>query len=102
MRTPLIIALTLGIVACQNLPGETVTSPRSGLNLPLSPISCRNRRSASSFSSLRRTIRHRSIPGAIVVLMWIYYSAQIFLLGAEFTKIHASRRGTPPAVRALA
>ena len=38
----------------------------------------------------------------IVVLLWIYYSAQIFLLGAEFTKIHASHRGTPAAVRALA
>jgi membrane protein len=38
----------------------------------------------------------------IVILMWVYYSAQIFLLGAEFTKIYASRRGTPAAVRALA
>jgi membrane protein len=38
----------------------------------------------------------------IVMLLWVYYSAQIFLLGAEFTKIHASRRGTPAAVRALA
>lgn len=38
----------------------------------------------------------------IVVLMWIYYSAQIFLLGAEFTKVHASRRGTRAAARALA
>jgi membrane protein len=38
----------------------------------------------------------------IVVLLWTYYSAQIFLLGAEFTKIHASRRGTPAAARALA
>ena len=37
----------------------------------------------------------------IVVLMWIYYSAQIFLLGAEFTKIYASRRGTPAAAHAL-
>src|ERR1700727_196663 len=36
----------------------------------------------------------------IVVLLWIYYSAQIFLLGAEFTKIHASRRGTPAAIHA--
>jgi membrane protein len=34
----------------------------------------------------------------IIVLLWIYYSAQIFLLGAEFTKVHASRRGTPAAV----
>jgi membrane protein len=38
----------------------------------------------------------------IVVLLWTYYSAQIFLLGAEFTKIYASRRGTPAAGRALA
>ena len=37
----------------------------------------------------------------IVIMMWVYYSAQIFLLGAEFTKIHASRRGTPAAARAL-
>jgi membrane protein len=41
-------------------------------------------------------------PGAlIVVLLWIYYSAQIFLLGAEFTKIYASYRGTPAAIRAV-
>jgi membrane protein len=38
----------------------------------------------------------------IIVLLWIYYSAQIFLLGAEFTKIYASRRGTPAAIRAVA
>jgi membrane protein len=35
----------------------------------------------------------------ILVLIWVYYSAQIFLLGAEFTKIYAhkfvSKRGTP-------
>jgi membrane protein len=37
----------------------------------------------------------------IVVLLWVYYSAQIFLLGAEFTKIYASRRGTLAAVRAV-
>jgi membrane protein len=37
----------------------------------------------------------------IVVLLWIYYSAQIFLLGAEFTKIYASYRGTPAAIRAV-
>src|SRR5579863_5729899 len=29
----------------------------------------------------------------IIIMLWIYYSAQIFLLGAEFTKIYASRRG---------
>ena len=38
----------------------------------------------------------------IIVLLWIYYSAQIFLLGAEFTKVYASRRGTPAAIRAVA
>ena len=37
----------------------------------------------------------------IVLLMWVYYSTQIFLLGAEFTKIHASRRGAA-GVRAFA
>jgi membrane protein len=36
----------------------------------------------------------------IVILLWVYYSAQIFLLGAEFTKVHASRRGTPAAIHA--
>jgi membrane protein len=31
----------------------------------------------------------------IVLLLWVYYSAQIFLLGAEFTKVYANR-GTEP------
>ena len=30
----------------------------------------------------------------IVLLLWIYYSTQIFLLGAEFTKIYANRHGS--------
>jgi len=30
--------------------------------------------------------------GLIVLLLWVYYSAQIFLLGAEFTKAYADRR----------
>ncbi len=30
----------------------------------------------------------------IVLLVWIYYSALIFLLGAEFTKIYAHRHGS--------
>jgi membrane protein len=37
--------------------------------------------------------------GLIVLLLWVYYSAQIFLFGAEFTKIyantHGSKRKTP-------
>jgi membrane protein len=41
--------------------------------------------------------------GLIVLLLWVYYSAQIFLLGAEFTRVnahlHGSRQGEaqPPA-----
>ena len=30
----------------------------------------------------------------IVLLVWVYYSAQIFLLGAEFTVLYAYRHGT--------
>jgi membrane protein len=30
----------------------------------------------------------------IVILIWIYYSAQIFLLGAEFTKAYATTHGS--------
>jgi membrane protein len=32
--------------------------------------------------------------GLIVLLLWVYYSAQIFLFGAEFTKIYANTRGS--------
>lgn len=30
----------------------------------------------------------------VVVLLWVYYSAQIFLLGAEFTWVYAHRHGS--------
>ena len=33
--------------------------------------------------------------GSLVILMiWVYYSAQVFLLGAEFTQVYAERRGS--------
>ena len=32
--------------------------------------------------------------GLIVLLLWVYYSIQIFLFGAEFTKIYANRHGS--------
>ena len=32
--------------------------------------------------------------GLIVRLLWVYYSAQIFLFGAEFTKIYANAHGS--------
>ncbi len=39
----------------------------------------------------------------ILVLLWVYYSAQIFLLGAEFTKVYASHRGSHrPGLKAFA
>lgn len=36
----------------------------------------------------------------VVLLIWVYYSAQIFFLGAEFTQIFANRYGSQPTVRA--
>lgn len=30
----------------------------------------------------------------IAIILWVYYSAQIFLLGAEFTWLHAERFGS--------
>ncbi len=43
----------------------------------------------------------------VVLLVWVYYSAQIFLLGAEFTAIYTYRHGSlrgqaPPATPAIA
>jgi membrane protein len=32
--------------------------------------------------------------GLIIALLWVYYSAQIFLLGAEFTKVYAVTHGS--------
>jgi len=40
----------------------------------------------------------RSVYGAagslVVILLWVYYSAQIFLFGAEFTQVYARRYGS--------
>jgi membrane protein len=36
----------------------------------------------------------------IVALLWIYYSTQIFLLGAEFTKVYAHHHGSQQLVPA--
>ncbi|TKB95015.1 MAG: YihY/virulence factor BrkB family protein, partial [Mesorhizobium sp.] len=30
----------------------------------------------------------------LVVLLWVYYSAEIFLLGAEFTRAYSVRHGS--------
>ena len=36
----------------------------------------------------------------VIVLLWIYYSSQIFLLGAEFTKVWAAHHGSAEAFKA--
>ena len=38
----------------------------------------------------------------MIVLLWVYYSAQVFLLGAEFTRAWAGLQGSPAAAAALA
>ena len=35
----------------------------------------------------------------LVVLIWVYYSAQIFIYGAEFTKVYATRHGSLRRIR---
>ena len=39
--------------------------------------------------------------GLIVLLLWVYYSVMIFLLGAEFTKNYANRHGSHPLPKNL-
>src|SRR5207249_559230 len=31
----------------------------------------------------------------VVILLWVYYSSQIFLFGAEFTQVYANSYGEP-------
>ena len=41
--------------------------------------------------------------GSLVVLLaWVYYAAQIFLLGAEFTKVYAEAHGSVAGAKAVA
>ena len=37
-----------------------------------------------------------------VLLLWVYYSAQVLFLGAEFTHVYARSRGRAPGLRATA
>lgn len=41
--------------------------------------------------------RYGSAGGAMAFLMWLYYSSQVFLLGAEITKVWSERHGSPAA-----
>ena len=38
----------------------------------------------------------------IVLLLWVYYSSQVVLLGAEFTKVYADRTGLKPQPESFA
>lgn len=38
----------------------------------------------------------------MILLLWVYYSCQILLLGAEFTRVYAQRHGTKPAPESFA
>jgi len=38
----------------------------------------------------------------VVVLVWVYYSAQIFLLGAEFTWVYARTYGSMKNAKGIA
>jgi membrane protein len=38
----------------------------------------------------------------MILLLWVYYSCQILLLGAEFTRAYAMRRGVEPAPESFA
>jgi len=41
--------------------------------------------------------------GSVMILvLWVYYSCQILLLGAEFTRVYAQRDGTKPAPESFA
>ncbi len=35
----------------------------------------------------------------IIILVWVYYSSQIFFFGAEFTQVYARRHGSDPSLR---
>jgi membrane protein len=40
--------------------------------------------------------------GILVLLLWVYYTAQIFLLGAEFTHVWSKHHGSLKDGRAAA
>jgi membrane protein len=38
----------------------------------------------------------------MILLLWVYYSCQILLLGAEFTRVYAERQGARPRPESFA
>lgn len=73
--------------------------PTVGALSARSPVSCRQLR--HFFWRNHLALRHDGFPmtyGAatsiVVVLIWVYYSAQLVLFGAEFTRVYAGRYGS--------
>jgi membrane protein len=38
---------------------------------------------------------YRAAGSIVIVLLWVYYSSQVVLFGAEFTRVYAKHRGSP-------
>ena len=57
------------------------------------PVSCR------CSGALGAALSAVSAAGVIVLLIWVYYAAQIFLFGAEFTRAWAHHYGTQQYVQ---
>ena len=38
---------------------------------------------------------YRAAGSIVIVLLWVYYSSQVVLFGAEFTRVYAKHRGAP-------
>jgi membrane protein len=43
------------------------------------------------------TSTYGAAASVVVLVVWVYYSGQIFFLGAEFTKLLANRYGSQPS-----
>ncbi len=46
--------------------------------------------------------RYGAAGSVVVILLWVYYSAQVVLLGAEFTRVYVSHAGRTPLPKAHA
>jgi len=47
------------------------------------------------------TSAYAAAASLLVLLLWLYYAAQIFLFGAEFTWVYAQRRRPSAATRSV-
>ena len=54
-----------------------------------------------SANPLQRWLGAPAAGALVVLLLWVYYSAQVFLLGAEFTWVFAQRGQPKPVTPAI-